>query len=872
MGLILEDVVDLVDLWWTSKRGRSTTTKVFSGNGLTPQWLTWLTFSSKPRCIETTSSFIYAYIHPYVHTRPAPQVNRPPRRRKHLPHQFLTVVNLCSSKVHHPTIGAALAAASTNRRPTMQVILGPFQCPFAPWRPADGRVLEFFAYDTETTRIDHERPYLTPTYILGAACDGRRGVFISRENVTAFFRAHQGVPFICHNAAFDLKVTQARVMPEMDIYDAVDEQRVWDTLILKRTHCLGTEGHTARGGCSLADCAQAHLGITMEKGQQDEQGSAVRTGFDQFLGKPPSAIPEQYLTYLAHDALATWHLFWELHRLIKDLLKGADGVYGYVSPAWLAEVCRRFGPLTHHVQLRASILMDVLRTNGIGIDQARREAKARAVQDVLAACKERLRRRGYLAGERGCGKAIQSILTQFHREHSEVEVRRTPSGAWSTAEEDLAELAADDPFFADYVKYRQAEKLLSTYLRKMGPTRLYPKFGYLLETGRTCCGGGFNLQNLPTEKDLLKGDPDAATIRGCFTAGEGNVFIDADYSQIELLVLAYVWVHQFGRHSQLAELINSEQDVHRLIAALVLGKEAPDVTKDERSSAKPVSFGRPGGMGAARLQRIAKNGYGIELTLEEVEQRIQAYHTLCPELTEHLTDEVDNGLVIAQALHLTPRGYDRTVGRFGDSSAPERGIPTGWLGGMLLKVLREEAPITRQGRPYTPEEIDYFWGEAQRLPVRLSPELQANLQNRQTCRQLWEAVRNWAGRRPVFTVTGRLRANTTFCSSRNTLFQGPAADGAILGLWRVWRAGYKLVDFVHDQLVVESPADGRVGERTAHIESLMKEGMLEVTPGMRVKVETLVTRSLNKKEEDPRYTGALAKTGAADRRPLAMTA
>jgi hypothetical protein len=756
----------------------------------------------------------------------------------------------------------------------MQVILGPFQCPFAPWRPADGRVLEFFAYDTETTRIDDERPYLTPTYILGAACDGRRGVFISRDNVAAFFRAHQGVPFICHNAPFDLKVTQARVMPEMDIYDAVDEQRVWDSLILKRTYCLGTEGHTTRGGCSLADCAQAHLGVTLEKGQHDEQGSAVRTGFDQFLGKPPSAFPEQYLTYLAHDALATWHLFWELHRLIKDLLQGADGVYGYVSPAWLADVCHRFGPLTHHIQLRASILMDVLRTNGIGIDQARREAKARAVQDVLVACKERLRWRGYLAGEAGCGKAIQSILAQFHREHPEVELQRTPSGAWSTAEEDLAELAADDPFFADYLKYRQAEKLLSTYLRKMGPIRLHPKFGYLLETGRTYCGGGFNLQNLPTEKDLLKGDPDAATIRGCFTPAEGNVFVDADYSQIELLVLAYVWVHQFGRQSRLAELINSDQDVHWLIAALVLGKEPRDVTKDERSSAKPVSFGRPGGMGAARLQRIAKNGYGIELTLEQVEQRIAAYESLCPELKAHLTDEVDNGLVIARTLHLTPQAYGRARSQFVDSFASQGGIPTGWLGGMLLNVLREDVPVSQQGtgRAYAPEEIDYLWGEAQRLPVRLGPELQAKLQNRQACKQLWEAVRNWAGRRPVFTVTGRLRANTTFCSSRNTLFQGPAADGAILGLWRVWRAGYKVVDFVHDQLVVESPADGRVGERAAHIDSLMKEGMLEVTPSMRVKVETVVTRSRNKKEEDPRYAGALTKTGAADTRRLAMTA
>jgi hypothetical protein len=85
------------------------------------------------------------------------------------------------------------------------------------------------------------------------------------------------------------------------------------------------------------------------------------------------------------------------------------------------------------------------------------------------------------------------------------------------------------------------------------------------------------------------------------------------------------------------------------------------------------------------------------------------------------------------------------------------------------------------------------------------------------------------------------------------VFQGAAADGAILGMWLVWRAGHKLVDFVHDQQVVEAPADDRVSQRIAENEELMKRGMLLVVPGMNVKVETVVTRSLNKADLDPRY-------------------
>jgi hypothetical protein len=219
--------------------------------------------------------------------------------------------------------------------------------------------------------------------------------------------------------------------------------------------------------------------------------------------------------------------------------------------------------------------------------------------------------------------------------------------------------------------------------------------------------------------------------------------------------------------------------------------------------------------------------------------------------------------VIAEALRLTPAEYCRAAGRYFDDRDWQVGRPQGWLGGMLLKVLRDERPATGKGRAYDPLEVDYFWSKAQGLASMLKPELASRLRARGPNLPLWGAVRNWAGRRPVFTVTGRLRANTTFCSSRNTLFQGPAADGAVLALWNVWRAGYRLVDFVHDQLVVESPADDRVAERVAHVERLMVEGMGTVVPGMRVKVETVVTRSLNKRDLAPGHGRQHAKEGAA---------
>lgn len=732
----------------------------------------------------------------------------------------------------------------------MIVSLGKYSCPFAPWRTSDGRVFDSFAYDTETTDIDDSRPYLTPSYVIGAACDGQRGVFISRENVPAFFQAHQGVPFVMHNAAFDLRVTDVLLRPELDFYRAVEDQQVWDTMILRRLLALATSGNTARGEASLADCCKLYLAVDLNKGQTDARGNRVRTSFGQFLGKPPRTIPVEYLTYLAQDALGTWLLYRELRDRIDAVLASSDGVWGYVTDAWLQDATKRFGPLTHHVQLKGSIVMDVLRSNGIGLDQNRCAEKAQTVEKVMQESRERMRQRGFLAGEAGSAKAMQGILTELKRENPDLELKRTASGKWSTAEEDLTELAARDRFFADYATYKTAEKLLSTYLRKMGVSRIHPRFGYLLETGRTYCGGGFNLQNLPKEMDEKAS---SHTVRGCFVPEDGKVFIDCDFSQIELVVLGFAAECQFGFESRLAQLINGGHDVHKLLAATMLGKSPDEVTKDQRSSVKPVSFGRPGGMGVKGLQRVAKNSYGINLTDEQVQQRIDAYHRLCPELNEFLDDERDVGRTISQALNLTPELYHRACGSAFQASDPPDKAPTGWLGGMLLKVLREPNPLTRGGRPYNADELDFFWSKAQELPVRWQPAQAAKLRSRHSHYELFEAVRDWAGRRSVFTVTGRLRANSTFCSSRNTVFQGTAADGAILALWKVWRAGYKLVDFVHDQLVVESPADDHVLDRLTHIEQLMKEGMAEVIPGMLIKIDSVVTCSLHKEDKDPRY-------------------
>ena len=660
---------------------------------------------------------------------------------------------------------AGLATLQQEQNMKLDITIGTFKCPFETWTPEIGPIFEMFAYDTETTDIIEHRPELTPELVIATACDGKRGVYLTRDMILPFFQAHADVPLICHNAAFDLRVTQDVLRDRHDIYTMVNAGKVWDTLILKRLLTLATEGHTAQGEASLAACAKAHLGVDLDKAVQDTAGHAIRRNFAPYLFAPLTTIPADYLRYAAGDALVTWHLFWELNRRIRDVLRDSSHVRGYVDDAWLKDAIARFGPLTHHVQLKASVICDVLRKNGIGIDQARQAEKLRDVATKKSIYEQRLRERAFPIGGSGAGKAMQAAIDRFHAEHPEMPLERTHGGKWSAAEDDIADIAAFDPLFSDYTAYRKMEKLESTYLSKMDRPRIHPRFNYLVRSGRTSCDG-FNLQNLPRETSLLKEDPDALSIRGCFVPGKGKVFIDGDYSQIELVVLAYILKHQFKLGSSLHDLINAGNDIHKFIAAAVLDKNSEDVTKAERTGAKAVSFGRPGGMGVASLQRYAKNSFKQDLSVEEVQQRIDAYHRLCPELGPFLQDEVDSGQVIAETLGLTRAEYNEAIGC--PSYDPDANVPQGWLGGMLLKVLRETCPVTRAGVPYSSAMIEFFWHKAQQLPLDLKPALAAKLERHEADEELWEAARDWAGPRPVFTVTGRLRANALFGSSRNT--------------------------------------------------------------------------------------------------------
>ncbi len=190
-------------------------------------------------------------------------------------------------------------------------------------------------------------------------------------------------------------------------------------------------------------------------------------------------------------------------------------------------------------------------------------------------------------------KQISEIF--FERKGMPV-VKKTPSGAPSTDEEVLEKLALDHPLAKILLDYREIAKLKSTYTDKL-PRMVNARTGRVhtnyaqatAVTGRLASNDP-NLQNIPVRT------PEGRRIREAFVAPAGRVLVSADYSQIELRIMAHI-----SGDANLLAAFERGEDVHRATAAEVFGRELHEVSAEERRYAKTINFGLIYGMSAFGL-------------------------------------------------------------------------------------------------------------------------------------------------------------------------------------------------------------------------------------------------------------------------------
>lgn len=282
------------------------------------------------------------------------------------------------------------------------------------------------------------------------------------------------------------------------------------------------------------------------------------------------------------------------------------------------------GPLNifQNIEMPLVPVLSRIERNGVKIDPAVLHKHSGEITLRLAELEKKAHEIAGEAFNLSSTKQLQVIL--FEKQGIKP-LKKTPGGAPSTSEEVLEELALDYPLPKVILEHRGLSKLKSTYTDKL-PLMINPKTGRVhtsyhqavTATGRLSSTDP-NLQNIPVRNE------EGRRIRQAFIAPEDYVIVSADYSQIELRIMAHL-----SRDKGLLSAFAEGQDIHRATAAEVFGKPLESVSNDQRRSAKAINFGLIYGMSAFGLSRQ------LNIPRKESQRYMDLYFERYPGVREYM--------------------------------------------------------------------------------------------------------------------------------------------------------------------------------------------------------------------------------------------
>ncbi len=447
------------------------------------------------------------------------------------------------------------------------------------------------SFDTETTSLNEMEAELIGmsfSYKKGLAyyiplSENREEALETLEIFRPFFEK-QDIVKIAHNLKFDYKILKQ--------YGIEVEGAIFDTMIAH--YLLNPDGR--HGMDYLSEIYLHYQPISIETliGKGKKQGTLR------------SVSIEEQTNYAAEDADVTW----QLYELFAPQLKKEN----------LEE-------LFFKVEMPLMKVLAKMELEGVSLDKNWLEQESKDLENDLRKLELKIFE---LSGEEfniNSPKQMGEIL--FEKMQLDPKAKKTKTGQYATSEDILQKLSSKHEIIKYILEYRTYQKLKSTYVDALplqidkDDHRVHTNFSQTTAATGRLASVNPNLQNIPIR--TLRGQQ----IRGAFVAGEGKKIISADYSQIELRLIA-----EISNEENMILAFQNGEDIHASTASKLFNIPLEEVTKTQRSQAKTVNFGILYGQGAFALAEQT----GLSRT--EAKQMIEAYYETYPQLKKFMADQV----------------------------------------------------------------------------------------------------------------------------------------------------------------------------------------------------------------------------------------
>ena len=334
------------------------------------------------------------------------------------------------------------------------------------------------------------------------------------------------------------------------------------------------------------------------------------TSYEDVAGKGAKQIPFSEVSidvasdYASEDADISLKLYEHIEPLVQKEAKLAK-LYSEIE-----------GPLIY-------TLGDIER-NGVLIDSEKLSQQSKELEAKILKLESKVQKNAGEDFNLGSPKQLQEIL---YEKLGLPVIKKTPKGQPSTSEAVLQELSIDFPIVHDILSYRAISKLKSTYTDKLpkminsNTGRVHTSYHQAVTATGRLSSSDPNLQNIPIRSE------EGRRIREAFIAPEGYKILAADYSQIELRIMAHL-----SKDQGLMDAFAKGQDIHQATAAEIFSINIDDVTPNQRRSAKAINFGLIYGMSAFGLSKQ------LQITRAEAQNYIEQYFERYPGVKNYMDE------------------------------------------------------------------------------------------------------------------------------------------------------------------------------------------------------------------------------------------